>query len=74
MRLGSAPSTIRWATRCANVLVLPEPARQTEAADFGQPTASVTRWRVSVLPSSPLPVPGRPLATRTDPVPRRREC
>ncbi|MER9697002.1 damage-inducible protein [Mesorhizobium sp. M0146] len=32
--------------------------RQAEAADFGQPTASITRWRVSVLPSSPLPVPG----------------
>ncbi|GCD57109.1 ImuA family protein [Acetobacter pasteurianus] len=32
--------------------------RQTDAADFGQPTASVTRWRVSVLPSAPLPVPG----------------
>ncbi|MCA0419571.1 MAG: ImuA family protein [Proteobacteria bacterium] len=32
--------------------------RQTEASDFGQPTASVTRWRVSVLPSRPLPVPG----------------
>jgi protein ImuA len=32
--------------------------RQTEAADFGQPTASVTRWRVSILPSTPLPVPG----------------
>ncbi|MBB2164640.1 damage-inducible protein [Gluconacetobacter sp. 1b LMG 1731] len=32
--------------------------RQTEAADFGQPTASTTRWRVSVLPSAPLPVPG----------------
>jgi protein ImuA len=32
--------------------------RQTEAADFGQPTASVTRWRVSVLPSTPLPVSG----------------
>ncbi|WP_158871441.1 ImuA family protein [Antarcticirhabdus aurantiaca] len=32
--------------------------RQTEAADFGQPTASVTRWRVSVLPSVALPVPG----------------
>lgn len=31
--------------------------RQAEA-DFGQPTASVTRWRVSVLPSAPLPVPG----------------
>ncbi|MGZ8350093.1 MAG: ImuA family protein [Allosphingosinicella sp.] len=32
--------------------------RQTEAADFGQPTAAVTRWRISVLPSTPLPVPG----------------
>jgi protein ImuA len=32
--------------------------RQAEAADFGQPTASVTRWRVSALPSTPLPVPG----------------
>jgi formate dehydrogenase subunit gamma len=28
------------------------------AADFGQPTAAVTRWRVSALPSDPLPVPG----------------
>lgn len=32
--------------------------RQGEAAEFGQPTASVTRWRVSVLPSAPLPVAG----------------
>src|SRR5690606_23289717 len=32
--------------------------RHTEATDFGQPTASATRWRVSVLPSEPLPVPG----------------
>jgi protein ImuA len=32
--------------------------RPTEAADFGQPTASVTRWRVSALPATPLPVPG----------------
>jgi len=32
--------------------------RQTEANDFGQPTASTTRWRVSVLPSDGLPVPG----------------
>ncbi len=32
--------------------------RQTEAADFGQPTAAVTRWRVTALPSSPLPVAG----------------
>src|SRR3984893_5041514 len=27
--------------------------RQTEASDFGQPTAAVTRWRVSALPSAP---------------------
>ncbi|CAN7727329.1 ImuA family protein [Mesorhizobium sp. LjRoot246] len=32
--------------------------RQTEATDFCQPTAAETRWRVSVLPSTPLPVPG----------------
>ena len=32
--------------------------RATEAVDFGQPTAAVTRWRVSALPSAPLPVPG----------------
>ncbi|MBW9115684.1 ImuA family protein [Rhizobium cauense] len=32
--------------------------RQTEASDFGQPTASTTRWRVSVMPSQELPVPG----------------
>jgi len=32
--------------------------RQTEANDFGQPTAATTRWRVSVLPSEDLPVAG----------------
>lgn len=32
--------------------------RATEAADFGQPTAAATRWRISALPSVPLPVPG----------------
>lgn len=32
--------------------------RASDAADFGQPTASVTRWRVTALPSTPLPVPG----------------
>jgi protein ImuA len=32
--------------------------RPAEVADFGQPTASVTRWRVTVLPATPLPVPG----------------
>lgn len=32
--------------------------RQSEATDYGQPTASATRWRVSSKPSEPLPVPG----------------
>jgi protein ImuA len=32
--------------------------RQQDAADFGQPTAATTRWRVSPLPSSALPTPG----------------
>lgn len=32
--------------------------RQTEASDFGNPTASTTRWRISVLPSDPLPTAG----------------
>lgn len=39
-------------------LVLRRWRRQTEAVDFGQPTAAITRWRISVLPSRPLPVPG----------------
>ncbi|KJF66960.1 ImuA family protein [Rhizobium nepotum] len=32
--------------------------RVADAALFGEPTAAVTRWRVSVRPSSALPVPG----------------
>ncbi len=32
--------------------------RPAEAAGYAQPTASVTRWRISMLPSAPLPVPG----------------
>jgi protein ImuA len=32
--------------------------RQTEASDYGNPTASTTRWRVSALPSEALPVAG----------------
>ena len=32
--------------------------RRTETADFGQPTAATTRWRVSALPSAALPAPG----------------
>lgn len=32
--------------------------RQAQASDFGQPTAAMTRWRISALASRPLPVPG----------------
>lgn len=32
--------------------------RAAEAADFGQPTAAATRWRVTPQPSTPLPAPG----------------
>jgi protein ImuA len=39
-------------------LVLRRWRRQADAADFGQPTAAMTRWRISELPSAPLPVPG----------------
>ncbi len=39
-------------------IVLRRWRRQSDAADFGQPTAAATRWRVTVLPSVPLPVPG----------------
>ena len=47
--------------------------RQAEAMDFGRPTAAMTRWRVSVSPSTPLPVPGvgRPTACGGRPATRR---
>lgn len=32
--------------------------RPADASDFGQPTAAMTRWRVSSVPSASLPVPG----------------
>jgi protein ImuA len=32
--------------------------RQSDAVDFGQPTAAATKWRISVLPSAPLDAPG----------------
>lgn len=32
--------------------------RHSDASDFGAPNAAMTRWRVSVLPSEVLPVPG----------------
>jgi hypothetical protein len=32
--------------------------RLPEAAEFGLPTAATTRWRITALPSTPLPVPG----------------
>lgn len=53
----------RWLQLCAEQsgtigIALRRWRRQTEAADFGQPTAASTRWRISVMPSSALPVPG----------------
>ncbi len=39
-------------------LVIRRWRRQSEASDFGSPTAAATRWRISVLPSEPLPVLG----------------
>jgi hypothetical protein len=33
------------------------PFAKLRTTDFGQPTAATTRWRVAVLPSTPLPVP-----------------
>ena len=39
-------------------LVIRRWRRQTEASDYGNPTASTTRWRVSVLPSEQLPTVG----------------
>lgn len=39
-------------------LILRRWRRQQEATDFGNPTAAATRWRVSPLPSEPLPVAG----------------
>ena len=39
-------------------IVLRRWRRQADSGDFGLPTAAMTRWRISVLPSAPLPVPG----------------
>jgi protein ImuA len=47
-----------------------------EVAEFGQPTASVTRWRVSALPRNPIAGAWRwtrPMAARIDLVPCRRQ-
>jgi len=56
---GDAPSPENVAT---SAQIPTSPRRRGEvkgqAADFGQPTAAVTRWCVSALPSAPLPVPG----------------
>ncbi len=32
--------------------------RQAEVSDYGHPSAATTRWRISVLPATSLPVPG----------------
>jgi protein ImuA len=43
---------------CNIGLIIRRWRRNQEATDFGNPTASATRWRVSSMPSQPLPVPG----------------
>jgi len=45
-------------THATLALIVRRWRRQSDAADFGQPTAAATRWRVTALPSSPLPTPG----------------
>src|SRR5262252_5729791 len=56
---GYAPSPENGATS-AQIPTSPRKRGEVkgQAADFGQPTAAVTRWCVSALPSAPLPVPG----------------
>lgn len=51
---------LQLAAECSGTigLIIRRWRRQTEAGDFGHPTAAATRWRISVLPSEPLPVPG----------------
>jgi hypothetical protein len=49
MRCGSAPFTTRWATRCASVLVLPEPAPAITTSGAGAPASptpcsTAARW------------------------------
>lgn len=39
-------------------LALRRARRADDVQGFGQPTAAMTRWRISALPSAPLPVPG----------------
>ena len=54
-RRGSAPLTIRWATRWARVLVLPEPApaitRRGLRSSSATPMSCSTAWRCSPLSS-----------------------
>jgi len=49
IRRGSAPSTMRWATRCARVLVLPEPAPAIMRSGDGLSTPCSTARRCSGL-------------------------
>jgi len=47
-----------WKARARSASRCGAGARQAEGTQFRQPTAATTRWRVSVLPATPLPVPG----------------
>jgi protein ImuA len=52
------PVHLFWMILWLLMLALRRWRRQAQAAEFVQPTASTTRWRVGALPSTPLPVPG----------------
>ena len=47
-----------WKARARSASRCGAGARQAEGTQFRQPTAAATRWRVSVLPATPLSVPG----------------
>ena len=57
--LRGAPERLAYDSKFKNAALasMRERAGRGQATDFGQPTAAVTRWRVSALPSTPLPVP-----------------
>ncbi len=56
----TASRRLQLAAEASGVLVIAirRWRRHADVSDFGHPTAAVTRWRISVLPSQPLPVPG----------------
>jgi protein ImuA len=54
----TASRRLQFAAESSGAIGIATRRWRRHTADFGQPTASVTRWRVTVLPATPLPVPG----------------